>query len=278
MAKLDIHLIKSKRVCKMEKAKVSKLGVPYLHFGVGEPLVLIHGLGEVKEGWQNQFELADQYELVIPDLRGHGQCAKTEGITIENFAADVIGLLKELKIENAHILGLSMGGAVAQEIYRQDPARCRSLLLISTFHYFPQKLKGILFNNRKKKFQSVVSSGEQAETAARLCLYSWNEEAIEHFCHYYRPKHMIFLESLQACLHVNNLKLLPQVKVPTLIVGGQYDSVLPVWIQAWMHKLIPQSEFIIIRNTGHVAKLEAKERFNQIIRNFLKRQKQQRVA
>jgi pimeloyl-ACP methyl ester carboxylesterase len=98
------------------------LGTPYLHFGNGAPLVLIHGLGEVKEGWQSQLELADQYELIIPDLRGHGECSKTEGISIPNFASDVIALLNELKIENAHILGLSMGGAVAQEIYRQAPA------------------------------------------------------------------------------------------------------------------------------------------------------------
>ena len=56
----------------MEKAKMSKTGVPYLHLGKGEPLVLIHGLGEVKEGWEDQYELADQFELIIPDLRGHG--------------------------------------------------------------------------------------------------------------------------------------------------------------------------------------------------------------
>jgi pimeloyl-ACP methyl ester carboxylesterase len=257
----------------MEKAKVSKSGVHYLHLGVGEPLVLIHGLGEVKEGWQNQFELADQYELIIPDLRGHGECNKSEGISIENFAADVIGLLKELKIENAHILGLSMGGAVAQEIYRQAPTMCRSLMLISTFHFFPNSLKEFLLQNRKRKYKIASESGRQIEVAAKLCLYSWKQETMEKFTMFYRPKHEIFLQSLKACLNVNNLTLLPNIHVPTLIIGGQYDSVLPVWIQAWMHKLIPHSEFIIIRNTGHVAKLEAKDRFNQLLRNFLNRQK-----
>lgn len=263
----------------MEKAKVSKSGVPYLHFGVGEPLVLIHGLGEVKEGWQSQFELADQFELIIPDLRGHGECTKTNGISIPNFAADIIGLLKELEIENANILGLSMGGAVAQEIYRQAPTLCRSLLLISTFHYFPNKLRGLLFNNRKRKFESVASTGQHTETAARLCLYSWNEDTVEKFTRFFQPKDHIFLASLKACLDVNNLKLLPQIKVPTLIIGGQFDAVLPVWIQTWMHKLIPHSEFIILRNAGHVAKLEATERFNFHLRSFLNRlKKQQPVA
>jgi pimeloyl-ACP methyl ester carboxylesterase len=256
----------------MEKAKVSKLGVPYLHFGKGEPLVLIHGLGEVKEGWQDQYELADKYELIIPDLRGHGQCHKSEGITIRNFAADVIGLLIELEIENAHILGLSMGGAVAQEIYRQAPCRCRTLLLISSFHYFPKKLKILLFDPRKEKLERLSSLVNHSEYATRMALYSWNNDVVKKFDQFFRPKKEVFINSLLACFEVNNLSLLPRVNVPTLIIGGQYDAVLPVWIQAWMHKLIPHSEFIIMRNTGHLAKLEAKDRFNRLLRNFLNRQ------
>ncbi|MGG1679996.1 alpha/beta fold hydrolase [Neobacillus sp. NRS-1170] len=256
----------------MEEAKFSKSGVPYMHFGNGQPLVLIHGLGEVKEGWHNQFELADQFELIIPDLRGHGECTKTEGITIQNFAADVIGLLKELEIENAHILGLSMGGAVAQEIYRQEPSIIRSLLLISTFHYIPKIFKGLLFENRKAKFESLSSSGSQSEYLAHMALYSWNKGIMEKFSHIFQPKHQIFMDSLKACLEVNNHSLLPKIQVPTLIIGSQYDSVLPVWIQACMHKLIPHSKFIIMRNTGHLAKLEVKNRFNRLLRSFLTQQ------
>jgi pimeloyl-ACP methyl ester carboxylesterase len=257
----------------MEKALISKLGVPYLHFGKGDPLVLIHGLGEVKEGWEDQYELADQFELIIPDLRGHGACNKADGISIQNFASDIIGLLQELEIETAHILGLSMGGAVAQEIYRQAPDRCRTLLLISSFHYFPKKLKGLLFDPRKGKLERITTSGRHSEFAARMALYSWNKETLEKFDKFFQPKQHIFINSLAACFEVNNLSLLPMIDVPTLIVGGQYDSILPVWIQAWMHKLIPNSEFIIMRNTGHLAKLEAKDRFNNLLRKFLIQQK-----
>ncbi|WP_312472857.1 alpha/beta hydrolase [Neobacillus sp.] len=257
----------------MEKVRVSKLGVPYLHFGNGEPVVLIHGLGEVKESWQNQFELADQYELIIPDLRGHGECTKIDGITIQNFAADVIGLLKELGFENAHILGLSMGGAVAQEIFRQDPSLVRSLMLISTFHYFPNVIKSILLKKHKAKFVELSATGKEFEYLSRMALYSWNKDTVEKFGDFFKPKPHIFIKSFEACLEVNNLSLLPRVNIPTLIIGSQYDSVLPVWIQACMHKQIPHSEFIILRNTGHIAKLEAKDRFNYLLRKFLKQQK-----
>lgn len=257
----------------MKQSKVSMLGMPYLHFGKGEPLVLIHGLGEVKEGWQSQFELADQYELIIPDLRGHGECTKTEGISIPHFASDVIALLNELKIENANILGLSMGGAVAQEIYRQAPHLVRSLMLISTFHFFPKKLRKPLLNFKKMRLGVAATDNDLKETAAHMSLYSWSEENMNHFKQYFQPKRNIFLKSLKACFQVDNISLLPTIKVPTLIIGCQYDSVLPVWIQYCMHKLIPHSEFIIMRNSGHLAKLEATNRFNLLLRKFLNRQK-----
>jgi 3-oxoadipate enol-lactonase len=242
--------------------------IPYLRLGAGEPLVLIHGLGEVKEGWSNQFELADQFDLIIPDLRGHGEYQSPGEISIYNFAHDVITLLKGLGIESAHICGLSMGGMVAQEIYRQAPEMCRSLLLVSTFHYAPKQL-GKLFLKYRNSRAKNKSPEVLRETAAKICLYSWSKENFEQFYQYYRPNQEYYFKSMEACLNVNNLRLLPKITVPTLIIGGQYDSVIPVWVQLLMHKQIRHSEFIIFRNTGHIAKLEAKDAFNKVLRNFL---------
>jgi 3-oxoadipate enol-lactonase len=241
---------------------------PYLRLGEGEPLVLIHGLGEVKEGWNNQFELADQYELIIPDLRGHGEYVNPGEISINHFANDVINLLNELGIERAHICGLSMGGMVAQEIYRQAPERCGSLILVSTAHYIPKRL-GKLFLKLRKSRNHNKSPQEIKEYAAKICLYSWDDNMKESFYEFYNPNQEYFFKSMEACLEVNNLSLLPKIKVPTLVVGGQYDSVIPIWIQKLMHIQIPNSEFVIFKKTGHVAKLEAKDAFNKVLRKFL---------
>ncbi|SEM96716.1 Pimeloyl-ACP methyl ester carboxylesterase [Mesobacillus persicus] len=256
----------------MKNTQVSTAGIPYLHFGSGEPLVLIHGLGEVKEGWQSQYELSEYYELIIPDLRGHGEYRSIEGISIEAFAKDVIGLLNELSIESAHILGLSMGGAVAQEIYRQAPEMCRSLILTCTFHYMPKRLGKLYLKYRESQIEELTAE-ERRDNAAKKCLYSWNDESIQKFIECYQPEPSAFLASGKACMEVNNLSLLPRIKVPTLIIAGQYDSVLPPWLQLWMHKLIPHSEFVIMRNTGHVPKFEAKDRFNQLVSKFISKQK-----
>ncbi|NRD78627.1 alpha/beta hydrolase [Bacillus sp. BRMEA1] len=256
----------------MSEAQKCYSEIPYLRLGTGEPLVLIHGLGEVKEGWSNQFELSDQYDLIIPDLRGHGEYTSPGEISISNFAFDVISLLKELKIESAHICGLSMGGMVAQEIYRQAPQMCRSLLLVSTFHYAPKRLGKLFLKYRNSRAQNQTPD-ELRETAAKVCLYSWSKENFEKFYQYYQPNSKYYFKSMEACLKVNNLTLLSQIKVPTLIIGGQYDSVIPVWVQLLMHKQIPHSEFVIFRNTGHIAKLEAKDAFNTVLRNFLNKHK-----
>lgn len=247
-------------------------GMPYLRMGAGDSLVFIHGLGEIKEGWSNQFEFAEHYDLIIPDLRGHGEYLTNKEISISNFAHDVICLLKGLGIKNAHICGFSMGGMVAQEIYRQAPKMCRSLMLVSTFHYAP-KLFGELFIKLGGARSESLSLEKQNNIAARVCLYSWTEKNFEDFYKFYQPNRKYYLPSMKACLEVNNLCLLPKVKVPTLIIGGQYDSVTPVWIQLLMHKQIRHSEFVIFRNTGHVAKLEAKDAFNEVLRNFLNKHK-----
>ncbi|PGM53254.1 alpha/beta hydrolase [Bacillus sp. AFS053548] len=251
--------------------KTERIKLYYDRLGTGEPLVLIHGLGEVKESWFKQYELANEFDLIIPDLRGHGENDLTEGISIKNFAKDVLDLMDELGVESAHILGLSMGGTVAQEMYRQAPERCRSLILVSTFHFAP-RLLGLWFIHYKE-FRSKIFTPQQInEMTARTCLFSWEKESLQQFKQYYRPNPEGYDRSIRACFKVDNRELLPNIKVPTLIIGGQYDPITPVWLQLVMHKSIPNSKLVIFKNTGHVSKMEAAEKFNQTIRSFLNKQ------
>jgi pimeloyl-ACP methyl ester carboxylesterase len=251
--------------------------MPYLRIGNGEPLVLIHGLGEVKEGWARQFELADQYMLIIPDLRGHGENGNLEGITIKNFAKDVLLLLEELNIENAHICGLSMGGIVAQEIYRQAPEKCRSLIFVSTLHYAPNHLITMSICFRKTRIL-LFTPLQQKEFAAKTCLYSWKKDNLEAFYKSYSPNKKGYLRAMEACRQVDNRSLLPKIKVPTLVIGGKYDSVTPVWLQILMHKHIPNSDLVIFEKSGHIAKLEVTKEFNQTLREFLNKNKRIRIT
>jgi 3-oxoadipate enol-lactonase len=239
--------------------------------GSGETLVLIHGAGGKKDGWSKQFELADQYDLIIPDLRGHGANRITKGISIQNYARDILLLLDELNIEKAHLCGFSMGGTVVQEIYRQAPERCHSLLLVSTFHYyFIINKAGSFINFLWQARSSLISHEQQQNITARVGLYSCSKENKEAlFDRELGPNRETFHQVVKACMKIDNRELLPKIKAPTLVVGCQYDVLLPLWIQIQMHKLIPNSELVIFKNSGHIAKLEYPQEFNQTLRHFL---------
>lgn len=114
----------------------------YTDIGQGTPIVFIHGLGSRKEAWRRQHELAEKYRLIIPDLRGHGETELETDISVANFAHDVLDLLNHLEVETAYICGLSLGGIVAQEIYRQAPERVKGLILSNTASFIPSIVAG----------------------------------------------------------------------------------------------------------------------------------------
>ncbi|WP_077210992.1 alpha/beta fold hydrolase [Bacillus dakarensis] len=257
----------------MKETEEGKYIMPHIHMGSGEALVLIHGLGEIKEGWTRQFELASQFELIIPDLRGHGENKTYEGISVENFARDVLTLLKELQIESAHICGLSMGGVVAQEIYRQAPEVCRSLILVNTLHYFPKWLESSIFFHIRKARALFLTPEQQKVMAAKTCLYSWREENLQEFYKLYKPDKKGYLLAMKACLEVDHRDILPHIKIPTLIIGSQYDAITPVGIQIMMHEMIPNSELVIFKKSGHISKFEAAKEFNSTVRHFIDKHK-----
>ncbi|NEU30933.1 alpha/beta hydrolase [bacterium LRH843] len=252
----------------MTQVTIRDLCLSYDHFGSGEPLLLIHGLGERKEGWTCQHELANKFELIIPDLRGHGESKQYDNITIDTFALDLLALLDYLNIEKAHICGLSMGGFVAQEIYRIAPERCRSLILASTAHYAPKIMAKWVYHIRMWRYEKLTKEQEKL-ISARTCLYSWNDENMQKFNKFHSPNRESYRPSLEACLQIDNRKLLKSIHVPTLITGGQYDTIIPIWVQILMHKMIPNSKLVIFKDAGHIARLEKAEEFNQVLTQFL---------
>ncbi|MFC4769080.1 alpha/beta fold hydrolase [Effusibacillus consociatus] len=258
----------------MLTATIQGIKIRYDRLGSGDPLILIHGLGERKEGWEQQYPLADTFDLIIPDLRGHGQSEGAEAISIENFARDILHLMDDLGLEQAHICGLSMGGVIAQELYRQVPARCQSLILVNTYYFVPWMAREILYHLEMWKL-NFLPKALRMRLAAYTCLYSLDEQIIKRFHRSIAPERTSYTRSVASCLEVDNRRLLPTITVPTLIIGSDFDLLTPWWIQVFMHQAIPNSELVLIRNAGHMAKLERPEKFNTVIRRFLEKQKSQ---
>ena len=116
-------------------AKANGINVAYRVWGEGPPLVLVMGYRLNSMAWPALFidELARQFTVIAPDNRGTGLSDKpVEGYAIANMAKDICGLLDHLAIAQVHMLGYSMGGAIAQEFVRQFPERVCSLILCAT--------------------------------------------------------------------------------------------------------------------------------------------------
>lgn len=236
----------------------------YNDLGTGTPIVLIHGLGSKKEAWIPQHELANKYRLIIPDLRGHGDTILNENLTIKNFALDIIHLLEYLKIPSAFICGLSLGGIVAQELYKQRPEMVRGLILSNTTSYIPFFLANgiihlanqLLQTDRQKLIDHIV----------KTALYdsSYQKDAIKAF-----QIRDTYIKSARAPVGINYYSFLPFIKKPVLLLGSTHDKVTPS-INLYLMKLfIRDARLSIFKNTGHLSNIEKKELFNEHLHHFI---------
>ena len=105
-------------------------------FGSGVPIIMIMGLGAPGDKWKHNYELLSKwFWCIVPDNRGAGLSDKPEAksYTTEQMADDIIGIMDALNIKKAHVMGVSMGGAIAQQVALKVPDRVLSLILTSTF-------------------------------------------------------------------------------------------------------------------------------------------------
>jgi 3-oxoadipate enol-lactonase len=236
----------------------------YNDLGTGTPVLLIHGLGSRKEAWIPQHELANRYRLIIPDMRGHGETELNEGITIKNFALDIINLLEHLEIPSAFICGFSLGGIVAQELYKQRSDLVKGLILCNTTSYIPALLANKIVNESSKLLQK--GEHDLVEHIVSRGLYDsvYKEEARKAF--HIRDT---YLEAAKAPIGINYFSLLPSIKKPVLLIGSTHDKVTPTLNIYLMKALIRQVHSEILKNTGHLSNIEQKELFNKHVTDFI---------
>ncbi|WP_462413163.1 alpha/beta fold hydrolase [Neobacillus sp. Marseille-QA0830] len=253
----------------MYHALVNGTNLYYDRLGSGQPLVLIHGLGESKEGWKLQHGLAEHFDVIVPDLRGfgHTQCPEGQGISMNAFAKDIIGLLDDLGIEQAHILGFSMGGIISQEIYKIRPEKVKSFILANTVFYIPKWLEKLLLLFFRKFETMTIEQFKRQATFS--CLYNQSEEMVQKVMPVWSNQLDGFIPSWRACLQIDYRETLKNIMVPTLVISNQQDKICPAFFQKRMNKLIPNSKIYTIKKAGHMGKIEKVEEFNREVLNFL---------
>ena len=248
----------------------------YERRGEGDPLLLIQGLGGNSLHWGDGFlgGLQDGFELVLYDHRGAGRSGPLEGEhTIADLAADAIGLLDALEIESAHVVGISMGGMVAQELVLRAPERVQTLTLGCTF---PGGREATMTDMTVVgMLAEAVLSGDQARTMRAgyevmiAAEYADQEGAYELYCelaaHYPAPI-PVLMAQLSAIMSHDTSERLPEVQAPTLVIHGTEDRLMDVDNGKLIARLIPGARLELLEGSGHMFFWEQPERSARLVR------------
>lgn len=237
--------------------------------------LFLHGFPLSASMWSGQLALADRHRLIIPDLRGHGQSAVTEGtVTMATMADDMAKLLDTLNIETVTVCGLSMGGYVAWEFWRRHRDRLAALILFDTRAVADTEE---VRRGRQMMAAQVVSSGaEMAATSMlpKLMAKSTYEhrsstvDAVRQMILATDP-HGIAATQRGMSKRVDMTDSLSEIEVPTLVICGEEDSISPPDEMEGFANKMPNARFCRIEDAGHLAPLEQPASTNVFISDFL---------
>ena len=265
----------------MPRIKTSAIELYYETHGAGKPLVLISGIGYTLWQWHRMVPfLAEHFQVITFDNRGVGQSDKPPGpYTAQMLAADTAGLLDALGLEKAVVMGHSMGGFVAQALALDFPEKVQKLILGSTNFGGPRHIP---VTPEAIKVLADVSSDPLARFKNGLAISTapgWAEENPEMIQKWveWRMANPIESAHYQAQLAIG-LGLLPEtaafedklerIKVPTLILFGAHDKVVPPANAALLAEKIPGSIVVILPDAGHFFPIEIPEAASHAVIEF----------
>jgi 3-oxoadipate enol-lactonase len=242
----------------------------------GPPLLLIMGMSGTSLHWGEQFldELRRDFDVIAFDHRGVGASTRLDGeITTAQMAADASALLDALGLDTVHVLGISMGGMIAQELALGWPERVRTLMLGCTYCGGPGSelaAPAVL-----ERLSAAMMSGDR-ELAMRTAWeinvsprFAADEQAWKLFWEIGERRAVavpVVLAQLQACGAHDTHDRLGALEMPTLVVHGTVDQLLPVGNAHTIASLIPGSQLEIFEDVGHLFFWERPERSAELVR------------
>ena len=247
--------------------------------GVGPNLVLIEGIGYHSWMWYRQLPaLSDQFRVLVYDNRGVGKSDKPPGpYSHQQNADDLAGLLDHLGWQRAHVLGVSMGGFIAQEFALKYPERVDRLVLACTAFGGPNMVPLPMEAIRALTPDMTLPPRERYRRAMPVAFAdrSWPEKHPAEFEQIldWREEHVqppeAALAQMQAGFTFNTEQRLGQITAPTLVVAGDMDGVVPVRNAELLAERIPGAKLDLIPNAGHLVIIEDADRFNGDVIKFL---------
>jgi 3-oxoadipate enol-lactonase len=237
----------------------------------GAPVVAFsNSIGTTLEMWDRQVSaLSNRYRCLRYDTRGHGRSPVAEQpVTIEQLADDLAGLLDALDIEQAHIIGLSLGGMTAQAFGIRHAARAQSLTLMATSAYLP--------HGWDERAATVRANGMGAIVDAVLARWFTPNFAAAH-PEAVAPLRQRFLANnpqgyAACCEAIRDMDLRASnaaLQASTLIIAGADDQATPVMMMEDIRARVPQAELVVLPQAAHILAVERANAVNRHLAAFL---------
>ena len=251
---------------------------------VSAPAVLwLQGLNAPGAAWAVQMaHFARSHRSIAPDARGVGKSDAPKGpYTTAQMADDALRVLDACEVERAHVVGLSLGGAVAQELALAHPGRVRTVAFLASFAYQPPRSRALLEAWRVLYPLAAQDAAlRQAwEKQAYAWLFSdtfWRSEANVRAAFRFasgQPLQPVdgFLGQVDAALLHDARARLPGLRVPALVVHGALDQLAPLAAGEEIARLIPGAELRAVPDVGHAVNLEGQRAVNDALRSLWNR-------
>lgn len=256
-----------------ERAMETERGaMAWLESGAGWPVILLHAFPLHAGIWRPQLDAVPQgWRFIAPDLRGFGRFLPPAETSMDDYAADVFSLMDALKLEDAVIGGLSMGGYVALAMHRQAPGRFTGLVLADTrpqadtpqAHEMRQQLRELLKTGGPRAL-AEQSLPKLFSAAAPKDVVDRTRAMIES-----APPAAIDAALVAMINRPDSTPGLAAINCGTLVVVGERDEITPAADAEAMQRAIPRSTLCVIPGAAHLSSLEQPELFSRALGDFL---------
>ena len=265
----------------MPSCQCEEVSLYYEKSGQGMPLLLISGLSAGTWSWYGQLPyFQHHYQTITFDNRGAGQSSTPPGpYRMRQFAADIVCLLNCLDLSQVFVLGLSMGGMIAQELALMAPDRIRAMVLGCTHCGGerrippPAEVLARFVNNEGLTQEQIIDKNIPFFFSSR-CLKTRPYEV-----ELYREAQLLAPLQPEAAFHAqlaairgfNCCDELPKIRIPTLIITGTEDLLVPGENARLLARCISGAELVEIAGAGHALHAECRDQLNALTHDFLQR-------
>ena len=257
----------------MEVVRTNALEIAYERVGEGPPLIFVHGGAEDGRVWQPQLAaLANEFTVVAWDEPGAGRSSDVPaGFGLTEYAHCLAALIEAIALGPTHIVGLSWGGTVVQELYRHHPELVATLILVDTYAGWKGSLPEEEVRARVEGVRQMLAAPAEEFDPTYPGLFAGDPPAefvplLEHMAANVR-RESVRTEVL-VMAEADQRDLLPRIAVPTLLIWGDQDVRSPLSVARKFEQAIPDAGLVVIPDCGHVSNLEQPERFNEAVREF----------